>query len=212
MNHQDGKTDFPLIESDRWSENWLLYERDLMIQEDLEWFAEAVYQFYQKHLDRLIRENDRMWGDFRKKKHDDDGNELGLELNTWGYDRTDPDVKVPMNKKTIVPDPEAHFSFSSKLMVLAIDLYQHEAPRDFCPYTNFAHKKLTQFVDGWKDMLPSSVTGGTWSPGATFDHVKHSKHSLAIYESRDSTKLLKICLWNSIANIGCYSGFDYLIT
>jgi hypothetical protein len=24
-------------------------------------------------------------------------------------------------------------------------------------------------------MLPSSVTGGTWSPGATFDHVKKEK-------------------------------------
>ena len=139
------------IDRERWSENWLLYERDLMIQEDLEWFAEAVYQFYQKHLDRLIRENYRMWGDFRKKKYDDDGHELGLELNTWGYDMTDPDVEVPMNNKTVVPDPEAHFSFSTKLMVFAIDLYQLEAPRDFCPYTNFAYKKLTQFVDGWKD-------------------------------------------------------------
>ena len=55
------------IDRERWSENWILYERDLMIQEDLEWFAEAVYQFYQKHLDRLIKENDRMWGGFHKK-------------------------------------------------------------------------------------------------------------------------------------------------
>ena len=47
-----------------------------------------------------------------------------------------------MNKKTIIPDPEKHLSFYTKLMVLAIDLYQHEAPRDFCPYANFAHKKL----------------------------------------------------------------------
>ena len=78
------------IDREQWSENWLLCERDLMIQEDLECFAEAVYQFYQKHLDRLIRENDRMWGDFCKKQYDDDGNEIGLELNTWGYDMTDP--------------------------------------------------------------------------------------------------------------------------
>ena len=144
------------IDRERWSENWLLYERDLMIQEDLEWLSEAVYQFCRKHLDKLIRENDRMWGDFCKKKFDDDGNEVGLELNTFGYDMTDPDVEVPMNKKTIIPDPEKHFSFSTKLMVLAIELYQHEAPRDFCPYTIFAHKKLKQFVDSRKDMTAQS--------------------------------------------------------
>jgi hypothetical protein len=78
------------INREQWSENWLLYERDLLIQEDLEWLAEAVYQFYQVHLDKLIRENDRMWGDFCKKKYDEDWNELGLELSTWGYDMTDP--------------------------------------------------------------------------------------------------------------------------
>ena len=61
------------IEREQWSEK-RLYERDLMIQADLEWLAEAVYQFYRKHLDRLIKENDRMWGDFCKKKYNDDGN------------------------------------------------------------------------------------------------------------------------------------------
>ena len=141
------------IEREQWSKNWLLYERDQMIQEDLEWFAEAVYQFYQKHLDKLIRENDRMWGDFCKKKYYGDGNEIGLELNTWGYDMTEPDVQVPMTKKTIIPDPETHVT---KLMVLAIDLYQQEAPRDFCPYTNFAYKKLTQFVDSRKELTAQS--------------------------------------------------------
>jgi hypothetical protein len=48
-------------------------------------FAEAAYQFYRKHLEKLIRANGRMWEDFCKKKYDDDGNETGhLELNTWG--------------------------------------------------------------------------------------------------------------------------------
>jgi hypothetical protein len=41
-------------------------------------------------------------------------------------------------------------------MVLAIDLYQQEAPRDFCPYTNFAYKRLTQFVDSRKEMTAQS--------------------------------------------------------
>jgi hypothetical protein len=41
-------------------------------------------------------------------------------------------------------------------MVLAIDLYQNEAPKDFCPCTNFAYKKLTKFVDSRKDMTAQS--------------------------------------------------------
>ena len=41
-------------------------------------------------------------------------------------------------------------------MVLTIDLYQNEAPRDFCPYTNFAYKKPTQCVDSRKDMTAQS--------------------------------------------------------
>ena len=99
------------IDREQWSETWLLYERDLMIQEDLEWFAEAVYQFYQKHLDRLIREDNMMWGDFCKKKYDDDGNEIGLELNTWGYDMTDPDVEVPITRRPLfqIQKPTSRF-------------------------------------------------------------------------------------------------------
>ena len=96
--------------SEQWSENGFLCERDLRVQEDLEWLAEAVYQFYRKHLDKLIRENDRMWGDFCKKSYGDDGNETGLDLNTYGYDMTDPNAEVPTNKKTAIPDPEnPHF-------------------------------------------------------------------------------------------------------
>lgn len=41
------------IEREQWSEHWLLYERDLQIQEDMEWFVEAVCQFDQVRLDRL---------------------------------------------------------------------------------------------------------------------------------------------------------------
>ena len=53
----------------------------------LQWLAEAVSQFYQAHLGRLIRENDKLWGDFCRKEFDADGNEVGLELNTFGYDK-----------------------------------------------------------------------------------------------------------------------------
>jgi hypothetical protein len=34
------------IERELWSENLLLYERDVRIQEDMVWLAEAVFQFY----------------------------------------------------------------------------------------------------------------------------------------------------------------------
>ena len=93
VSHQDGKIDLTLTESVG-QKNWLLYERDLMIQEDMEWLLEAVFTFYRKHLDKLIRENDRMWGYVCQKKYDDDGNEIGLELNTSGCDMTDPHVEV----------------------------------------------------------------------------------------------------------------------
>ena len=68
----------------------------------------------------------------------------------------DPNVQVPMNKKKIIPEPERHFSLSTKLMVMAIDLYEDEAPKDFCPYTSFALKKLRQFVDSRKELTAQS--------------------------------------------------------
>ena len=52
-----------------------------------------------------------MWGDFCKKKYDDDGNEIGLELNTWGYDMTDPDVEVPITRRPLfqIQKPTSRF-------------------------------------------------------------------------------------------------------
>ena len=134
------------IDRDQWSENWLLYEPDEQIQQDVEWFAEAVFFFYQIHLDRLIQDNDRLWVDFCRKKFDADGNEVGLQPNMLGYDASRPDVTVPMNKDTVIPDPEAHFSFSTKLMVLAIEVYQRESPRDFCHYVNFATRNFNSLL------------------------------------------------------------------
>ena len=118
------------IDREQWSEIWHLYERDLMIQEDMEWLVEAFFTFYRKHLCRLIRENDRMWGDFCQKVVGAHGNELDqLELNTFGYDMTDPNVEVPVNKKTVIPDPEKHFSFSTKLMVWQLICTNRRLPR-----------------------------------------------------------------------------------
>ena len=42
---------------------------------------------------------------------------------------TIPGIQVPMNKKTVIPEPERHFLFSTKLMVMAIVLYEEEAPK-----------------------------------------------------------------------------------
>ena len=145
------------IDKDNWREAFLLYERDLEIQADLEYLTEAVYVFYITHLDKLIRENDKLWGDFCKRRVDRHGNILDeLELDTRLYDMTIPGVQVPMNKKTVIPEPEKHFSCSTKLMVMAIDLYEEDAPPSFCHLTTFALKKLRQFVDSRKEMTAQS--------------------------------------------------------
>ena len=145
------------IDRDNWRESFLLYERDLAIQKDLEYVTEAVFVSYTKHLDKFIGENDKLWGDFCKRRVDMDGNVLDeLELSTRSYDMTIPGMQVPMNKKTVIPEPERHFSLSTKLMVMAIDLYEEEAPPSFCHFTTFALKKLRQFVDSRKEMTAQS--------------------------------------------------------
>ena len=42
------------------------------------------------------------------------------------------------------------------MMVMAIDLYEEEAPSSFCHFTTFALKKLRQFVDSRKEMTAQS--------------------------------------------------------
>ena len=46
------------IPMNSWHEKWLNYQRDLDIQQDMDWLSEAVFQFYQVHLDRMIRKNE----------------------------------------------------------------------------------------------------------------------------------------------------------
>lgn len=64
------------IDRENWKEKFLLYERDLAIQKDLEYLSEAVFVFYTKHLDKFIRENDRLWGDACKRRVERHGNVL----------------------------------------------------------------------------------------------------------------------------------------
>ena len=61
------------IPKQNWQERWHLYERDLSIQADLEFLAEAVYQFYQVHLDKMIRKNNLLCGDFCRMGYYIDG-------------------------------------------------------------------------------------------------------------------------------------------
>ena len=145
------------ISREDWREKFLLYERDLAIQKDMEYLSEAVFVFYTKHLDQFIRENNKLWGDFCRRKKDRDGNILdALELNTHGYDMTIQGITVPMNKRTVIPAPERHFSFSTKMMIMAIDLYEDEAPANFSHFTVFALNKLRQFVDSRKELTAQS--------------------------------------------------------
>ena len=86
------------INRDEWREKFLLYERDLAIQKDMEYLSEAVFVFYTKHLDQFIRENNKLWGDFCRRKKDRDGNILdALELNTHGYDMTIQGITISRN-------------------------------------------------------------------------------------------------------------------
>ena len=39
------------IPKESWKERWHLYERDLAIQQDMEFFSEAVFSLYQDHLE-----------------------------------------------------------------------------------------------------------------------------------------------------------------
>ena len=135
-------------------------QRDLDIQQDMEWLSEAVFQFYQVHLDRMIRKNELLWGDFcRPICHWNEVREeyeKYLDLNTQGYDLTDPNTVVPTTPKTVIPEPEKHFSFSTVLMVVAIELYQEESERRFCHYVTYAHQKRVNFVESRKQMTTVS--------------------------------------------------------
>ena len=124
-----------------------------VIQKDLEYLTEAVFVFYSKHLDKFIRENDKLWGDFCRRRVDRDGNVLNeLELDMRSYEMTIPGMQVPMNKKTVIPEPEKYFSFSTKLMVMAIDLYEEEASPSFCHFTT-----SSEAVCGQQKRFDSSI-------------------------------------------------------
>ena len=56
------------ISRDEWREKFLLYERDLAIQKDMEYLSEAVFVFYTKHLDKFIREKQQTLGRFLQEK------------------------------------------------------------------------------------------------------------------------------------------------
>ena len=71
-----------------WHEKGLNYQRDLEIQDGMDWISKAVFQFYQVHLDRMIRNNDMLWGDFCRKRYvwnvDENKWDAYLHLNTFG--------------------------------------------------------------------------------------------------------------------------------
>ena len=75
--------------------------------------TEAVYQFYQKHLDRMIRRNEMLWGDFCKPRFNwnvaTGQYDQYLDLDTSGYDLRDPNTVVTPTPKTVIPEPENHF-------------------------------------------------------------------------------------------------------
>ena len=61
-----------------------------------------------------------------------------------------------MTEKTAIPEPELHFSLTTRLMVMAIELFQAGSERQFCHYVTYAHRKLAQFVESRKQMTAES--------------------------------------------------------
>jgi hypothetical protein len=107
MVEPDGWEDRYKIDRDNWREKFLLYERDLAIQKDMEYFIEAIFVFYTKHLDQLIRENDKLWGDFCKRRVDREGNFLDEpELKQHGYDMAIPGIRISKNQKNTSHFPQ----------------------------------------------------------------------------------------------------------
>eukprot|EP00435_Cladocopium_sp_Y103_P025855 s3266_g6.t1 len=150
------------IDATLWSENFRMYRRDELIQADLEWLIEAAYDFYQRHLDNLIRSNERLWGDFCKRNEDEHGNTEDAEGNTLGLEMVppvggfQPNVEYKRIKHNIIPLPEKHFSFSTKMMLLAIQLYRDRSDYQFHPFTQLAYEKLESYVKSKRQLTKES--------------------------------------------------------
>ena len=106
-----------------------------------------------------------------------------LELSTKGYDMRNPSTVIPMAEKTVIPEPEIHFSFSTMLMVIAIELYLQESERQFCHYVTYAHRKLVQFVESRKQMTAESDRFFVDTPTISF--VQHESFHIS---ARSKTK------------------------
>ena len=63
---------------------------------------------------------------------------------------------IPTTEKTVIPEPQIHFSFSTTPMVMAIELYLQESDRQICHYVTYAHRKLVQFVESREQMTAES--------------------------------------------------------
>ena len=134
--------DYP--EPENWPQEWHEYERNEFIQKDFEWLAEAVYDLFQNHLTQLIRQNHLLWGDFCKRIKNVSTGADGPLLDLIGGN-------VEVSKDTVQPEPEKHFSFSTRLMMFAIDQYQSRASHVYRPFTSFCVRRLRQFVEFRKE-------------------------------------------------------------
>ena len=95
------------------------------------------------YLDKFIRKNPCLWGDFCEM---DPFQPNKLSLDRKGYEEDEP---VPAISKTAKPRPELHFKFSTRIMLIAIDLYKREIA-DFQYKSEFARlalKSLESFVE-----------------------------------------------------------------
>ena len=91
-----------------------------------------------------------------------------------GFDLTDPTTVVTPTAKTVIPEPEKHFSFTTILMEMTIELYQEESERKFCHNVTYAHQKLVNFVESRKQMTTESYKFSLKMPAISLSRTQHS--------------------------------------
>ena len=112
----------------QWTECWHFHERNLAVQHDMEFFAEAAYILYQNHLDSMIMQNHLLWKDFCRK--------LGT-------------TEVDPKPSHVIPEPER----PQRLWLLHLE----KCPDyELSPYGQFSYPRLVEFVEAKKEMTRSS--------------------------------------------------------
>ena len=124
-----------------WPEVYHDYERRTYIQKDFEYMVDVVTSFFEHGLEKFIRRNPCLWGDMCKRT----ANGL-LDLDAGDIEEGSGQT-VEASSKTVKPQPEFHFRFSTRLMEKAYEIYQNIVPYTLqSPFGTLALKRLKSYV------------------------------------------------------------------